>query len=59
MKSEMKMPRDRDQEVKFQKKSSETRLSQVTAMEPRSAAVEHLVAPVEPVLAPMDKGSSP
>ena len=28
-------------------------------MEPRSAAVEHVAAPVEPVLAPVDKGSSP
>ena len=28
-------------------------------MEPRSAAVEHVAAPVEAVLAPVDKGSSP
>ena len=27
--------------------------------EPRSAAVEHVAAPLEPVLAPADKGSSP
>ena len=30
MKSEMKMPRDRDREVKCQQNSRETRLSQVT-----------------------------
>ena len=31
MKSEMKMPQDRDREVKCQTNSRETRLSQVTA----------------------------
>ena len=28
-------------------------------VEPRSAAVEHVAARVEPILAPVDKGSSP
>ena len=32
MKSEMKMPGEQDREVKFQKKSRESRLSQVTGM---------------------------
>ena len=39
MKSEMKMPRDRDREVKLEKNSRETRLSQVTGTPP----VDHLV----------------
>ena len=45
----------------FQKKWRETATLELleVQLEPRSAAVEHVAAPVQPVLAPVDKGSSP
>ena len=44
----------------FQKKWLETATLQLEPLEvPVEPRSEHIAAPVEPVLAPMDKGSSP